>query len=96
MSKQTQETIGLITRTVVGIVTVINTLLVMNGLPHLEIGDDVVTNFVNSGLMIVVSIWLYWKNNNVTKPAKKSQTVLDALKSGDSVEVTIDGVREKL
>lgn len=86
-----EQNTSLIIRTIISVLSLLNAVLQMNGLPHLEIGDEVITAFVNSGVLIVTSIWTYWKNNNWTAPAKEAQTVLNAIKKGEAVDVTING-----
>ena len=48
------------------------------------------------GVMLVVSvivyIWVWWKNNNVSKAATEAQKVLDEMKQG--VEVIFEDVDE--
>lgn len=84
MQNQTNnsEQINLIVRTIVGALALINAVLQLNNMPHLEIGDELITSFINSGALILTSIWTYWKNNNWTQAAKTGQQVIDDLKDG--------------
>lgn len=61
---------------------IINGALKLKGLPAIEIGDDTITDLINSIATIVGTGWSWWKNNNWTKDAQTSQAVLNGLKDG--------------
>lgn len=65
-------------------------MLVATGCTMFGIAIDADALFV--GVMLVVSvivyIWVWWKNNNVSKAATEAQKVLDEMKKG--VEVVIE------
>ena len=65
-------------------------MLIATGCTMFGIAVDADALFV--GVMLVVSvmvyIWVWWKNNNVSKAATEAQKVLDEMKKG--VEVVIE------
>ena len=65
-------------------------MLIATGCTMFGIAVDADAIFV--GVMLVVSvavyIWVWWKNNNVSKAATEAQKVLDEMKKG--VEVVIE------
>lgn len=65
-------------------------MLVATGCTMFGIALDADALFV--GVMLVISvivyIWVWWKNNNVSKAATEAQKVLDEMKKG--VEVVIE------
>lgn len=65
-------------------------MLIATGCTMFGIAIDADALFV--GVMLVVSvivyIWVWWKNNNVSKAATEAQKVLDEMKKG--VEVVIE------
>lgn len=69
-------------------------MLIATGCTMFGIAVDADALFV--GLMLVVSvivyIWVWWKNNNVSKAATEAQKVLDEMKQG--VEVIFEDVDE--
>lgn len=69
-------------------------MLIATGCTMFGIAVDADALFV--GVMLVVSvivyIWVWWKNNNVSKAATEAQKVLDEMKQG--VEVIFEDVDE--
>lgn len=69
-------------------------MLIATGCTMFGIAVDADAIFV--GVMLVVSvivyIWVWWKNNNVSKAATEAQKVLDEMKQG--VEVIFEDVDE--
>lgn len=65
-------------------------MLIATGCTMFGIAIDADALFV--GVMLVISvivyIWVWWKNNNVSKAATEAQKVLDEMKKG--VEVVIE------
>ena len=64
-------------------------MLIATGCTMFGIAIDADALFV--GVMLVVSvivyIWVWWKNNNVSKAATEAQKVLDEMKKGVSVDI---------
>lgn len=69
-------------------------MLIATGCTMFGIAVDADALFV--GVMLVVSvivyIWVWWKNNNVSKAATEAQKVLDEMKQG--VEIIFEDVDE--
>lgn len=65
-------------------------MLVATGCTMFGIAVDADALFVGVMLIIsvVVYIWVWWKNNNVSKAATEAQKVLDEMKKG--VEVIVE------
>lgn len=76
-----------VARLVLMVIALINNVIVMFGgytIPQLP--EDV-TYIVASGLSIVMTLIVYWKNNSWTGPAKLGDSVIKAIKSS---EVSLD------
>ena len=65
---------------IITLLALINSFLTLKGLPSLEIGDQAITNTINTIADIVGIIWCWWKNNNFTVKAQVTQPVLNLLK----------------
>lgn len=76
-----------ITRTACLGVALVNAVLQIMGLPHIEIADETITAAVSSLALIATTLWAWWKNNNFTPAAREAQKVLDGLKDGEINEV---------
>lgn len=72
----------------------LNNYLLSKGAPCIEIGDQVVTEWVTNIVMYASALISWWNNNNVTRNAQEAQRVLDGLKSGEIDEVVIEEVEE--
>ena len=75
---------GTLTRTILlwlAILNQISTALHLNPLPL----DD---NTVSTIITTVFALWAWWKNNDFTHAAKEGTKVTQALKQGQSVEIT--------
>lgn len=67
---------ALVVRLIVFALGWLNQYLVQKGLQPLPlVGEEEVAVFVT----FVVSVWLLWKNNNITKKARENQEKLDKL-----------------
>ncbi|WP_368653780.1 phage holin [Ornithinibacillus sp. 4-3] len=58
-----------ITRLVVLVILLINQALITLGWNPLPFSEEQVYEAISSVAMVVVAIWTWWKNNNVTKKA---------------------------
>lgn len=90
MDKSTIETIA---GTIAGIISFGNMILANYGWIPLDITSDQIYQFISTVAVIVSAVFIWWKNNNVTPDAKKSQEVLDGLKDGT---ITTNEVNELL
>lgn len=69
-----------ITRLVVSIITIANLALCAIGWSPLELEDDIIYDLVSLIVAIIANIWVWWRNNNVTRAAQEAQEVLSQLK----------------
>lgn len=69
-------------------------MLIATGCTMFGIAVDADALFVGAMLVVsvIVYIWVWWKNNNVSKAATEAQKVLDEMKQG--VEVIFEDVDE--
>ncbi|KZN99343.1 phage holin [Pseudobacillus badius] len=67
---------GTIVRTVVLFVALVNQLLAACGYSPLPFDDQQVEKFVSSLITIAASIWAWWKNNNITRKARRNEEML--------------------
>lgn len=49
----------------------------------LPIGEELLYPICALVVMILTHVWVWWRNNNVTDAAQKSQVILDMLKADD-------------
>ena len=70
-----------LTRTIVIILVLLNQVLVLSGLNPLPFSEEQLYEGVTAVLTVSATLWAYWKNNNITKPAKEAQALLDELKN---------------
>lgn len=69
-----------ITRLVVSIITIANLALCAIGWSPLDLGDEVIYDLVSLIVALIANIWVWWKNNNVTRAAQEAQEILSQLK----------------
>lgn len=69
-----------ITRLVVLVVILINQVLVTIGFDALPFTEDQIYEAISSVATVVVALWTWWKNNSITKEAKKADIQLRNLK----------------
>lgn len=67
-----------------------NAVADMLGWPHLELSNEVATQFMNVIFLVIGYIWGFWKNNNFTKAAKESQKVLNILKENPQADIEVN------
>lgn len=65
-----------IVRLVVMLILIINQILIGKGWTPLPYDEEQIYEFVNGLALVAVSIWAWWKNNSITKEAKKADKVL--------------------
>ena len=49
----------------------------------LPVGEEMLYPICALVVMLVTHVWVWWRNNNVTEAAQKSQVILDMLKADD-------------
>ena len=67
-------------RLVVLIVVLVNQSLIVLGYEPLPFTDEQIYEAVSSVALVVVAIWTWWKNNDVTPEAKKGTEITKKLK----------------
>lgn len=67
---------GTIVRTVVLFVALINQGLAAFGYSPLPFGDDEIELFVSTLITVITSLIAWWKNNNVTRKARRNEELL--------------------
>lgn len=70
-----------IVRLVVQIIVTVNMILTMAGKNPLPFDETIFTEWLTALLLGASTIWIWWKNNNVTKNAQYAQESLNALKT---------------
>jgi len=70
-------------RTIMLVITLLNDLLVFYNKSPINIDESTVYQIVTVLSTIIVPIWTWWKNNSITKHAKKADEYLDRLKAGE-------------
>lgn len=71
MSKELPFNRMMILRTILFALAWVNQLLVSNGYSALPFDDAQLEIMVSSVITFVVSVWAWWKNNDVTRKARK-------------------------
>ena len=68
-----------IVRFAVMFILMVNQILITYGWSPLPFEEEEIYEFVNATAMVIVGVWAWWKNNNITKNAKKAQEFKDKL-----------------
>ncbi len=74
-----KETINWIVNLILLLAGLYNTIATNYGWVHLTIVNEEVTMMVNNIYDVIVGLWCYWKNNNISANAKDAQVILDEL-----------------
>ena len=74
-----------VVRTIMLVITLLNDLLIFYDKSPLNIDENTVYQIITILSTIIVPIWTWWKNNSITKHAKKADEYLDRLKAGEEV-----------
>ena len=69
-----------IIRLVVQAVLLFNMALTLAGKNPLTVDESALTDWLTTTITAISSIWIWWKNNNVTKHAQYAQQSLNELK----------------
>lgn len=77
------ERVEAITRLVCAFITIANFALSLWGINPLPFADDEVYMIVSVVCATAATLWVWWKNNNITKEAVEAQEFLDDLKKPD-------------
>lgn len=69
-----------IIRLIVQAVLLFNMALTLAGKNPLTVDESALTDWLTTTMTAISSIWIWWKNNNVTKAAEYAQRSLNELK----------------
>lgn len=69
-----------IIRLLVATIVLLNQILVAYGWSPLPFSEEEIYEGLSALASAVVVVWVWWKNNNVTKEAQQAQKELDKLK----------------
>lgn len=69
-----------IIRLVVQAVLLFNMALTLAGKNPLAVDESALTDWLTTTMTAISSIWIWWKNNNVTKHAQYAQQSLNEMK----------------
>lgn len=96
---------GTLTRIIVLVLALINQALALTGFNPIPVDEDALYQFISMAFMGVASIWVWWKNNPVTKEAKWGQEKTNKYKAQKKMakatgyapvtEEPIDGLQNK-
>lgn len=65
-----------IVRLVVMLILIINQILISKGWTPLPYDEEQIFEFVNGLALVAAGVWVWWKNNSITKEAKKADKLL--------------------
>lgn len=68
-----------IVRLVVLLIIITNQILISRGYTPFPYEEEQIFEFVNGVALFGVGIWTWWKNNNITRNAKKAQEYKEKL-----------------
>ena len=87
-------TAGTIARTIILALSLINQVLIMNGIQMIPISDEEINTLISTIWTIVASIISWWKNNSFSKHAIEADKYMKTLQSSNSTEGTEESVDE--
>lgn len=79
-----------IIRLIVQMILLFNMGLTLAGKNPLDIDETALTDWLTTAFTVASSVWVWWKNNNMTEAAAYAQKSLEVLKSNP----TDDGEEE--
>lgn len=68
---------GTIVRSVVLFFVLLNQLLVLMGYSPLPFKDEEIENFSTGVLTVAASVWAWWKNNSITREARRKEALIE-------------------
>jgi SPP1 family holin len=71
-------------RAAVALVVTVNAVLVMVGLNPIPLAENELYQVLSALVEMAVIVWVWWKNNSVTKAAKCGDALMHAIKSGQT------------
>ena len=83
---ETKVSADTIIRTIVLLVTLINSVLTMTGHNPLPFAEDELYTTLSCIATVCATVWAWWKNNSFTEAAIKADEYLQELKSEEETE----------
>ena len=83
---ENQVSADTIIRTIVLLVTLINSVLTMTGHNPLPFAEDELYTTLSCIATVCATVWAWWKNNSFTEAAIKADEYLQELKSEEETE----------
>lgn len=93
MKKVSKETVA---RTVVLVVTLLNTVLTTFGANPFPFSDSQIYQVISTVCTIAATIWAWWKNNSFTSAAIKADEYMAALKHQEKKEENAEGKEDEV
>jgi len=75
-----------IARTIVAAIALLNSVLIMIGKAPLDLDENTIYVVVSGIATIVTTIWVYWKNNDITPEAMIGSDYMRELKARRGME----------
>lgn len=75
------KTFVAIIRLIVTLILLINSCLTAKGINPIPFDENLFTEIATHVAALLSCLWVWWKNNNVSKIAQEAQTFLDGLKN---------------
>lgn len=85
-----------ITRVLVLIVALVNTILQMCGINALPITNDDISNVVSIVFLIIMTLYTTYKNLNVSSASQIAQNITDSIKNGELVAEDVEEILKKI
>lgn len=90
MSEKTKEIALALTTLIVNGLIILNMILQAMGKPSVQIGQEDISMTINAILLVISTLYTWWRNNNITDAAIAGQEVINAYKAGDDIEVIVE------
>lgn len=71
-----------IARTIVAAIALLNSIMLMIGKAPLDLDENTIYVVCSGIATVVTTIWVWWKNNSITKEAIVADDFMHELKSG--------------
>ena len=71
-----------IARTIIALVALVNAVMLMLGKAPLDLDENTIYVTVSGIATILTTLWVWWKNNSVTKEAIMADEMMHQLKDG--------------
>lgn len=89
-SEKRKVSVPTIIRTIVMVVTLVNSVLTMIGKNPLPFSEEQIYIFLSAAVSVGVTIWTWWKNNSFTQAALAADEMMQKIQEGVDEEVTIE------